>query len=89
MAGFQLSMYGRFWVSTEVTLVPMGGPGPSGFQWRPFSGEGSSSYFICKVMLLSPWPSCCASPACPRGRRSFSASIELPPGTVVAESPRS
>jgi len=41
-------------VILALTLVPVGGPGPSGFQWRLFSGEFGLSDFICNVVLFVP-----------------------------------
>jgi len=41
-------------VILAATLVPVGGPAPSGFQWRLFSGEFDLSDFICNVVLFVP-----------------------------------
>jgi VanZ family protein len=41
-------------VILALTLLPVGGPGPSGFQWRLFSGEFDLSDFICNILLFLP-----------------------------------
>ena len=41
-------------VILALTLVPTGGPGPAGFQWRLLSGEFGLSDFICNVLLFVP-----------------------------------
>ena len=41
-------------VILALTLVPTGGPGPSGFQWHLYSGEFGLSDFICNELLFVP-----------------------------------
>ena len=41
-------------VILALTLVPVGGPAPSGFQWRLFAEEVDLSDFICNVVLFVP-----------------------------------
>jgi hypothetical protein len=41
-------------VILALTLVPVGGPAPSGFQWRLFAEELDLSDFICNVVLFVP-----------------------------------
>jgi len=42
-------------VILALTLVPVGGPGPAGFQWRLFTGEFFLSDLSCNVVLFVPF----------------------------------